>query len=178
MKASTVASIATIGSLMTGADESSNTDSKVVVHWPAGSSFVTSEARDGTTRNVDIEGPGKKVFTIQSGATSLDPVHVAGSWKEDSDGKKTRKLMIVSASLSRTSKRVTDPRLQCDLTITPSASEDGAKTFEFTIYPNKDSIVVDNCKDVGMKCYRAIEDGSKSESKVGSEEAAPDHDEL
>lgn len=96
MKASTVASIATIGSLMTGADQSSNTDSEIVIHWPEGSVFVTSEARDGTTRNVDIEGPGKKVFTIQPGATSLDPVHVAGSWEEDSDGRKTRPLMIVS----------------------------------------------------------------------------------
>jgi hypothetical protein len=46
--------------------------------------------------------------------------------------------------------------LQCDFTVTPSATE-GGKTFHFRIDPDGNSIGVDQSKEVTMKCARFIE---------------------
>lgn len=100
MKTSTIASALTLGSLLNGANsEASDTNSKVVVQWSSGSSLVTSEVIDGIRQNVDSEGSTEKTFAIESGATTLDPVYVAGSWKQLKPGTDARLDMKVSKAL-------------------------------------------------------------------------------
>lgn len=97
---STILSALTLGSLFNGAKaEASDSDSKVVIHWPKGSSLVTSKVIDGIRQNVDSDGSTEKTFAIESGATTLDPVYVAGRWTQLKPGTTARLDMKVSNPL-------------------------------------------------------------------------------